>query len=120
MAKRTVVQFETNMNIWPLVEAWAQERDFRPRKRDATSCVYQQGNGLMVAQKMVQARQDGTRVELMGWVPVNILNRICTLFIMPAELDLGTGLMGAIPRSTARRDFNVLLQRLGQPPVYAK
>lgn len=117
MAKRTIVRFETEANIWPVVESWAKERDFREKKRENNYRLYQQGYGMLVAAKLVQVRQDGKQVELQGWIHANMLARIGSLFILPSELDLAPGFRGGLPRSTARRDVNILLQRLGQPPI---
>jgi hypothetical protein len=117
MAKRTILRFETKDDIWPIVESWAKERDYREKSRGDTWCQYRQGYGLLVAPKAVEVRQEGTTVEIQGWVINNIVNRIMFLFLMPAEVDLGKGFMATIPRGTARRDVNILLERLGQPPI---
>jgi len=120
MAKRTILRFDFNGDVWPIIETWAKERDFREKTRTDNSRRYQQGYGMMVASKFLEAKQEGRQVELQGWVGINILNRISTLFIMPGEIDLGSGFRAVIPRGTARRDVDVLLQRLGQPPIDVK
>jgi hypothetical protein len=117
MAKRTILRFEINTDIWPIVESWAREREYGEKTKGNTWRRYQQGHGTLVAPKLVEVRQEGTKVELQAWISINILSRIMFLFIMPAELDLGPGFRGAVPRSTARRDVNILLQKLGQPPI---
>jgi hypothetical protein len=117
MAKRTVLRFETHYDIWPVVEDWAKGRDYREKARGETWRRYQQGYGLLVLPKMVEVRQEGTAVEVQGWVRNFLLNRIMLLFLMPAEMDLGKGFLAVVPRSTARRDVNVLLEKLGQPPI---
>jgi hypothetical protein len=117
MAKRTTRNFEFARDVWPVVETWARERDFTERSRAGSRRRYQQGHGMMVAPKVVEVKRDGNRVEIQGFVTVGILNRIMTLAIMPGELDLGRGYMAMIPRSTARRDVDMLLQRLAQPPI---
>ena len=119
MAKRTVVHFETDSDIWSVVESWAKERNYREKKRETNYRLYQQGYGMLVAAKLVQVRQDGKQVEVQAWIHANIVARISALFLLPAELDLAPGFRGGLPRSTARRDLNILLQRFGQPPVYA-
>jgi hypothetical protein len=117
MAKRTVLSFEVNNDIWPVVERWAQERKYREKARGDTWRRYQQGYGMLVAPKLIEVRQERTKVETQGWVHMPLINRIFTLFIMPAEMDLGSGFMGVVPRRMARRDLNVLLEMLGQPSI---
>jgi hypothetical protein len=117
MAKRTVLNFEANNDVWPIVENWAREREYREKMKGNNWRRYQQGYGMLVAPKLVEVHQEDRKVELQAWVSINIINRIITLFLMPAELDLGSGFMGSIPRNTARRDINILLQRLDQPPI---
>jgi hypothetical protein len=77
---------------------------------------YQQGHNLLVLPKMTEVKQQGNQVQVQVWVRNPLINRILVLFLMPAEKDVGKGTLWMVPRSTARRDLNILLQRLGQPP----
>jgi hypothetical protein len=115
MANRTIINAQINTSIWPIVETWAKERDYRQVATGENWRRYQQGYGILVAPKMMEFSQVASNVVLQGWVRINIINRIFTLFMMPAEMDLGSGFRGSIPRNTARRDLNLLLQRLGVP-----
>ncbi len=115
MGKRTVLNFQAGGDVWPVVEMWAKERDFREKTRGPDWRRYQQGNNLLVLPKMAEVRQQGNQVQVQAWVRNPVINRIMTLFLMPSERDLGKGTLWIIPRSTARRDLNILLQRLGQP-----
>ena len=117
MARRTVIRFEAHYDIWPVVEQWAQERDYREKARGDTWRRYQQGYGMLVLPKMVEVHQDGTAVEIQGWVRNFLLNRIMLLFVMHAVMDLGRDFMAVVPRTTARRDVDVLLERFEQPPI---
>lgn len=117
MAKRTIIRFETESDVWSVVENWAREREYREKTRGENWRQYQQGYGLLVLPKMVEVHQEGTTVEIQGWVKNYLLNRIMVLFLMPAEMDLGKGFLAVIPRSTARRDVNILLGKFGQPPI---
>jgi hypothetical protein len=111
------MRFETDANIWPIVESWAKEREYREKSKGNTWRRYQQGYGMLVAPKMVEVLQDGRKVEIQGWISINIFTRVIFFFLMPAEVNLGRGFFAGIPRSTARRDVNILLQRLGQSPI---
>jgi len=117
MAKRSILRFDTNDDVWPIVESWARERGYREKTRGENWRRYQQGYGMLVLPKMVEVRQDGATVEIQGWIRNFLLNRIMVLFLMPAEMDLGKGFLWTIPRSTARRDVNILLEKLGQPHI---
>jgi hypothetical protein len=117
MAKRTILRFQFNGDVWPIVESWAKERDFPENLRVNNVRRYRQGIGWLVLPKIVEVKQEGAQVEIQAWVHNPLINRIVTLFLMPGERDIGKGALRMIPRSTARRDVNVLLQRLGQPPI---
>ena len=118
MAKRTILRFQINGDVWPVVESWAKERDFPEDLRVSNNVRrYRQGIGWLVLPKIVEVKQERTQVEIQAWVHNPLINRIVTLFLMPAERDIGSGPLWMIPRSTARRDVNILLQRLGQPPI---
>lgn len=117
MEKRTILRFETSRDVWPVVENWAKDRDYREKKRGDSWRRYQQGYGMLVLPKMVEVRQEGPNVEIQGWVRNILISRIMCLFILPSEVDLGKGVGAVIPRSTARRDVNILLERLGQPAI---
>src|SRR4030042_4365071 len=114
MAKRTILRFETGTDIWPVVEAWAKERDYRETSRGDTWRQYRQGYGFMVAPKVVEVHQQGNKVEIQGWENPHWTARILVLFLMPREIDLGKGFTASLPRNTARRDVNILLDKLGQ------
>lgn len=114
MAKRTIIRFESNNAIWPIVEGWAKERDYREKTRGDNWRQYRQGYGFLVAPKVVEIHQEGTKVEIQGWINPHWTNRILVLFLMPGEIDLGRGFMASIPRNTARRDVNILLDKFGQ------
>ena len=113
MAKRTIARFNTAGNIWPVVDAWAKERDYRVKASGDTWRRYQQGVGLMVAPKLIEVRQEDNTVEVQGWMKWDIWPGTVTI----AEKDFGHGFLGTIPRSTGRRDMNILLAQFGQPPI---
>ena len=117
MAKRTIVRFESNQDVWPIAEVWARERNHGEMARGDIWRRYQQGSGWLVAPKCVEIKQEGNKIEIQGWIKNIVLNRIIFLFLLPAEMDLGKGIFGSIPRGTARRDVNILLEKFGQPPI---
>lgn len=98
-----MLDFETGVDIWLIVESWAKETGYREKGKGDNWRRYQKGFGMPLIPKVVEIRQEGKKVQLQAWVG--------SLFWM----DVGPGLWASLPRSQARKDVNVLLQRLGQP-----
>ena len=48
---------------------------------------------------------------------VFVISLVESLFILPAEIDIGPGLIAGLPRKMARKRVNVLLANLGQEPI---
>ena len=117
MAERTVLNFETDNDIWPTVESWSKETGYKEIAKGDTWRRYQKGHGMIAAPKKVEVRQEDKEAQLQAWVNFNLIARIGTLFLIPSEIDVGSGFRGKFPRSQARNDVNILLQRLGQPLI---
>jgi len=117
MANRTILSFETDTDVWPIVESWAEETAYREIAKGDAWRRYQKGYGMLVAPKKVEVRQEGKNVQLQAWVNPNLIARMGALFLIPSEMDIGSGWKGKLPRSQARKDVNILLQRLGQPLI---
>jgi hypothetical protein len=117
MAKRTILNFEVNHDVWPVVEIWAKDTNHREITRGGNSRQYQNGYGFWVAPKRVEVRQEGTKVELQAWVYFPLLNRMMALFLMPSEIEVKPGFLAGLPRMQARDNVNILLRRLGQKPI---
>ena len=117
MANRTILSFETDTDVWPIVDNWAQQTGYREIAKGETWRRYQKGHGVLVAPKKVEVRQEDKNVQLQAWVNPNLLARMGALFLIPSEMDIGSGFKGKLPRSQARKDVNILLQRLGQPLI---
>jgi len=117
MAKRTILRFQTEIDVWTILESWAEETGYREIDKEQTWRRYQKGYGMLVAPKRVEVSQEDKSVQLQAWISPNLIARISMLFLMPAEMDLGSGFVGKLPRSQARKEVNILLQRLGQPLI---
>lgn len=120
MAKRSIIRFDSNNDVWSTIENWAKERNFREKARKDGWRQYQQGNAILVAPKVVEIQQEGTQIEIQAYVHIPLVNLIITLFFMPGEIDLGRGIKASVPRNTARRDVNILLDRMGQVALHIK
>jgi len=116
MKPRTFVQFQCNGNIWPVVDAWAHANGYRPIAAVGPERTYQKGIGFWVAPMMLRIQQVETVVSLEAWVAAGFFARMCSLFILPAEMEVGSGgFRGCIPRGMARGAVNQLLYQLGCP-----
>ena len=118
MARRTIRDFTTSADIWPIVEAWAKESDFRLKQGGPATRLYQRGYGFLTAPMMLQIGQTEGRMHLEAWIRVGLLNRLMALFLVPAEMGIESGgFRLVVPRNVARPAVNKLLNQLGQPPI---
>jgi len=118
MNTRTICQFGYQGDVISLVEQWAHEFDYRYITTEGSARIYQRGKGFWTAPMRVQVEQQGKQVTLQAWAYAPLLNRLMALFLVPEEMEIKSGgVRMVIPRSMARKDFNILLGRLGQPPI---
>jgi hypothetical protein len=119
MAATTVRDFQTALDVVPLVDAWAQASGygFRGVSPDGTR-NYQRGNGLLTGPMLLSIRQNGPAVHLEAWVHATLVARIGALFLVPSDMGIESGgFRGVLPRSIARSSVNALLAQMGQPPI---
>ena len=116
---RTVLEFESNADIWTVIKAWAKETGYRQVDSGDSWRRYQKGHGIFMAPMILEVhREDSNKVRLEAWVYTNTLSRIMALFLVPSEINIGSGGLGVkMPRIMARKHVNILLDRLGQPPI---
>ncbi len=116
---RSVVHFQIQGDPWPVIAAWAQKHKFLPRApQTGTVKVFQKGSGLWTAPMRAQFTQNGSQIELQAWVHNPLFVRIMALFILPAEMHIGSGgLRAVVPRNIARKAVNELLVQVGAPPI---
>ena len=118
MTKRTTIQFDTNGDIWPVVERWASDNGYRPKQSNGHERLYQKGTGFLVAPMMLKVRHAGQETNVEAWISTNIVSRAMSLFILPAEMGIASGgFKAVVPRSMARKAVNTLLAQLGQPAI---
>jgi len=114
MTKRTQVSFQTNGDIWPLVDGWASANGFNRKAPTGSERLYQKGTGMLVAPMMLSIRQEGAVTKLEAWVRCNLFMRISSFFILPQEIGIESGGFKAVlPRKIARAAVNGLLHQLG-------
>jgi len=119
MNSRTVRDFSVPTNIWPAVERWAQSEGFRLIDDEGTKRNYQKGFGLLILPTKLEISQtDDDRVHLEAWIHGALINRIVSLFLLPAEITLESGgFKAVIPRTISRDSVNRLMIQLGQPMI---
>lgn len=118
MEKRSILTFEGNEEIWPVVEEWAQESRFRQLQDLDNGRLYRKGTGLMTAPIMLQITIEGGKVTMESWINCGLFIRLSVLFMIPAEMAIKSGgFRLVVPRSIARKAVNKLLSRLEQPLI---
>ena len=118
MGARTIRDFTTEFDPWPIIDGWANETGYRLKSGIGPSRLYQKGVGFLTAPMMLQIDQTGNRLHVEAWIRVNLFVRITALFLIPAEMGIESGgFKLVVPRSLARNRINTLLQRLNQVPI---
>ena len=126
MSKRSVLDWESQTDVMPAVEAWASSRGYRPIAwgQDGTREYLYLQRAQTYQMKLlhmgdswaagwhVSVRQTGPQVHLEAWITPPPAVRMMTLGLMWKEAGVH-GLGGAF----ARGPLNVLLAALGQPPM---
>ena len=113
---RTTLDFDVDVNIWPIVDSWEKTFQGQLKESSANRRLYHRGRGLMANLIMCEISQTGRRVHIEGWTalppfsPFRFLGKT-------AEQDLSGGLSGGIPRTVGRNALNDLLRRLGQEEI---
>lgn len=118
MNKRTTLRFDSTGDIWSVVEKWASENGYRQKGSEGYERSYQKGTGFLVAPMMLKVRHENQETNIEAWIRSNVLVRLMSLFILPAEMGIESGgLKGVLPRNIARKAVNILLAQLGQTPI---
>lgn len=118
IAGRTVWDFQTDLNPWPVLEEFAQRKGYKLVDAQENSRLYQQGSGFWMAPRMLYLASTPSGYRLEAWVSVEGINRILTFGLFPREMVVHSGgFLGAAPRAKARKQVNEFLQALGQPLI---
>jgi hypothetical protein len=115
---RTKLDFQTGADVWSALEGWAQEYKFELRAQDEASRLYQKGQNILIPPLMVQVTVTQAAYHLEAWVRNPMINRILTFGLLPTEMVINKGgFLGFVPRDKARKEVNILLERLGVPLI---
>lgn len=116
---RTVVEFQTEKNVWEIADAWAAQYNSTPEEQRDTHRLYRINSGqqLMVGVEIDQA-EAGYKIQ--GWMEVPGVDAMKMAGVpkdlIPREMRLDTA--AAAPGGTVMQNkpgmmFNQLLQALG-------
>jgi hypothetical protein len=118
MDPRTIRNFDISGDTRPIVDAWAAENGFRLLEGTSASRQFQKCYGFWTAPIRLGISQEGSKVQLEAWVPINFFVRLMALFTLPKQMSVDSGgFRGALPRKMGRQAVNKLLEKLAQPPI---
>jgi hypothetical protein len=121
---RTVVEFQTDKNVWEIADAWAAQHNSQPQEQSDTHRLYKidSGQQLMVG---VELDQVETGYKIQGWMEPPGVGAMSSGMmrmagvpkdLIPTEMRLDTA--AAVPGGMVMQNkpgmmFNQLLQALG-------
>ena len=114
--KRTTVQLQVAQDPWPLIAGWIQHHKWK-------SVGPAPENGLWVATRgwgnpppqSVAFHLEGYVLTIQAWVRFSFGERLRSLFVLPDEINVGSGARGLLARRAVRNELNELLGHLGAP-----
>jgi hypothetical protein len=116
-ARRTTVQVQVWQDPRPLIAGWATHHKYEAAGPPFEGMmVYHRGWGATKAH-MVAFHLEGNVLTIQACVRFTGLERLRSLFILPAEINVGPGGRGILARRKVRGELNELLGHLGAPPI---
>lgn len=117
VAKRTTVQLQLFQDPWPMIFGWGQHHKYTPVGTPQEGLVlFQRGWGSVKAHN-VAFNVEGNVLTIQAWIAFTTMERLRSLFILPDEIDVGSGARGVIARRKVRGELNELLGHLHAPPI---
>jgi hypothetical protein len=114
----TIRDFDLSGDARPIVDAWAAENGFRLIDGTGPARLFQKGHGFWTAPVRLAISQEGSKVHLEAWIPINLFVRAMALFMLPRQMALESGgFRGSLPRKIGRQAVNKLLEKLSQSPI---
>ncbi len=119
MNERTVREFTASTDVWPIVDAWADESHYDLKDFGESSRLYRKRG---FTRWMLEISQEGSKIRLEAWVQRQwwqVLAMFAGASSVPSEMGIesGGGREQVLIRDRARPEVNDLLGRLGQPPI---
>ena len=111
------MQIQVWQDPWPLITGWAQHHKYEAAGPPFEGMmVYQRGWGLHKPH-LVAFHIEGNVLTIQACVRFSPLERFRSLFLLPAEINVGSGGRGVLARRKVRGEVNELLGHLGAPPI---
>ena len=115
--RRTTVQVQLYQDPWPLIQGWATHNKWKVVGTTPEGVfVCTKGWGSPPPQN-VAFFVEGPMLTIQAWITFSFFMRMRSMFILPAEVNVTSGLRGAIGRRQVRNALNELLGPLGAPPI---
>lgn len=110
--------FTVRQEIWPIIEHWASEHNYRLVAMKGKKRTYQRNKAPGWFTVVVDMKQIESEFRLSAWIQVGFTARAINLFSLPKELPIeATGWKGISVRRKACSELNVLLERLRQAAI---
>jgi hypothetical protein len=114
MDDTTVIEFDHDGEIWPILEAWAEDAGYS-MTGDGEFRRLVRGTGALSSARMLTVVHEHGRLRIEAWVQSWPFVK---LIGVPEMMGIESGgLQAVFPRWRARADVNRLLERLGGPQV---
>ncbi len=113
--KRTTIQIQLYQDPWPLIMGWGQHHKLKMLGTPQEGLVvFQKGWGV----QNIAFNVEGTILTIQAWVRFSTLERIRSMFILPAEMGAESGGMrGVLGRRFLRNMVNEILAHLQAPQI---
>ena len=117
--KRTSVSGPISGDVWAIIDAWAPGAGYRVIEGGGTATrTYQKGSGFLVAPMVAMFSLNEGTLSMQAWIAPTFFARLMALFILPAEMHVGSGgFVAVLPRNMARKAINEVLGQLKLPLI---
>ena len=115
---RTVISVKVSDSVWPAVESWAEQNEFKEIDSIGGGRSFRRGS-LSGADENLRIDQSEDEVVIESWLHTGLFFRVLFLFILPEETGIESSWLSAYhaPKSRFRAKLNPLLEQLGAPTL---
>src|SRR5262249_11187276 len=111
------VQVQLYADPWPTIQGWAAHHKWKVLGTTPDGvfvCTRGWGNP---APQTVAFFVEGPILTIQAWIRFSAGERLRSFFMLPPEINVGSGVKGALARRSVRNMVNELLGHLGAPPI---
>ena len=113
---RTVILVKVSDSVWPAVESWAEQNEFKEIDSIGGGRSFRRVT-LLGGNKNLRVDQSEDEVTIESWLHTGLFLRIWSSFIWPKEMAINGGIWAQIPKKKFREKLNPLLEQLGAPTL---